>query len=104
MIDQRQHTRYAVELDVELVDGSGRHPGRTRDLSVGGMFVCTRGRLAFAADVAVSLLLPALKEVTELPATVRWHTEDGVGLAFRSLRAREVWALNALFKQHGLIR
>jgi Tfp pilus assembly protein PilZ len=103
-MDQRQHTRYAVQLDVELIDGSGRHPGRTRDLSLGGVFVCTTERLPFGRDVAVSLLLPALKETTELAATVRWHTEDGVGLAFRSLRAREVWALNALFKQHGLLR
>jgi Tfp pilus assembly protein PilZ len=104
LIDKRQHTRYAIALEVELVDARGRYAGRTRDLSVGGMFVCTADKLAFGSHVGVSLLLPAMKEHTLLDATVRWQTEDGVGLCFRSLRARHVWALNALFKQAGLLR
>jgi Tfp pilus assembly protein PilZ len=104
LIEKREHARYAIELDVELVDETGRHPGKTRDLSIGGMFVSTSERLRFGSDIVVALILPALKERTALAGTVRWQTSEGVGVQFRSLRARDVWALNALFKQAGVLR
>jgi hypothetical protein len=39
-----------------------------------------------------------LKEATELAATVRWVTDSTVVVQFGSLRAKEGWALNQLFK------
>ena len=33
-----------------------------------------------------------------VPAVVRWQKPDGVGVQFGQLRARDVWALNQLFR------
>jgi hypothetical protein len=85
-----------------LVQGEARHPGQTRDLSLGGMFVHTLAPLRFATEVELHLSLPALKYEGQVPAIVRWIDGDGVGFAFRSLRARDVHALNQLFKQVAL--
>jgi hypothetical protein len=62
------------------------------------MFVYTEARIPFDATVDVEFLLPSLKAPRRVVATARWHQEDGVGLAWRSLRVQEVRALNQLFK------
>ena len=72
--------------------------GETRNVSLGGMFVRTSATLPFGAQVRIRFRLPSLKEDTEVSATVRWTTPEGVGVQFGSLRAMEVWALNQLFK------
>jgi hypothetical protein len=81
-----------------LVHAGQRHRAESRDVSLGGMFVYTDAKVPFGADVEVVIRLPALKEETSIQAVARWHQEGGVGLSFKSLRAREVWALNQLFK------
>lgn len=67
-------------------------------MSLGGMFVYTDAKVPFGADVKICLTIPALKEETNLDAVARWHDQGGVGLSFKGMRAREVWALNQLFK------
>jgi hypothetical protein len=62
------------------------------------MFVYTDAKVPFGSDVEVVVRLPALKEEVTIQAVARWHQEGGVGVSFKSMRAREVWALNQLFK------
>jgi Tfp pilus assembly protein PilZ len=95
--DKRAHERHAIELAIQLECAGVLSEGVSRDLGPGGMFVHTQAELPFAADVRVRFKLPRLEEPTQLEATVRWHSPEGVGLQFRSpLRAREVWALAEL--------
>lgn len=98
MLDKRSHARFPVSLEVTLVYAGERHRGESRDVSLGGMFVYTNTKVPFGADVEIQLRLPALKEEITVHAVARWHQQGGVGLSFKSLRAREVWALNQLFK------
>ncbi len=98
MLDKRSHARFPVSLQVTLVCGGQRHKCETRDVSLGGMFVYTDAKVPFGADVEVVLRLPALKEEITIHAVARWHQDGGVGVSFKSMRAREVWALNQLFK------
>lgn len=98
MREKRSHDRYPISLDVALVHAGEPYPGQTRDVSLGGMFVYTKAPLRFGTEVDVRLSLPSVKYTGELAAIVRWQMNDGVGLAFRSLRARDVHALNQLFK------
>ena len=98
MQEKRSHDRYAIQLDIVLVQGDARYVGKSRDLSLGGMFVHTDTPLRFATEVVVKLSIASLKYEGEVPAIVRWNSQGGVGLAFRSLRARDVHALNQLFK------
>lgn len=62
------------------------------------MYLLTDSPLAYGTRVKVQFPLPALRETAEIEATVRWGGDDGMGVQFGSLRAREVWALNQLFK------
>lgn len=98
MVDKRSHARFPATLEVTLIVAGERHLARTRDVSLGGMFVYTDRRIAFGSDVQVELVIPALKERTTLECVARWHDEGGLGLSFKGMRAREVWALNQLFK------
>ncbi len=98
MQDQRSHDRFPIKLDVVLVHKGEEYRAHSKDLSLGGMFVYTNAPLRFGAEVALRLAVPRLRYEGELPAVVRWVREDGVGLAFRSLRARDVHAFNQLFK------
>ena len=98
MFDKRSHARFPVNLEVVLVHAGERHSAESRDVSLGGMFLYTAAKVHFGADVAVELHMPALKERITIQGVARWHQEGGVGVSFKSMRAREVWALNQLFK------
>lgn len=63
------------------------------------MYLVTTSSLPYGTPVTLEFFLPALKEDARLTATVRWVKDDGMGVQFGSLRAREVWALNQLFKE-----
>ena len=102
MQEKRSHDRYAIQLEIVLVRGDERHVGQTRDLSLGGIFVHTVAPLRFATELELHISLPALKYEGQIPSIVRWSGEGGLGLAFRSLRARDVHAFNQLFKRAGL--
>lgn len=81
-----------------LLQGEARHAGTTRDLSLGGMFVHTEAPVRFATEVTLQIAIASLKYEGQVPAVVRWLSPGGVGLAFRSLRARDVHAFNQLFR------
>jgi uncharacterized protein (TIGR02266 family) len=98
LVDKRSHARFPVSLEVTVTHAGEHHHGQSRDVSLGGMFVYTDAALPFGASVTVQLRLPALREDVAVEAVVRWHQDGGVGLSFKSMRAREVWALNQLFK------
>ena len=72
--------------------------GCTRNISLGGMYVLTDAAVPYGTRVDVEVVLPALGQSATLDAVVRWQGPDGVGVQFGSLRAREVWALNLLFR------
>ena len=56
------------------------------------------GEFQVGVPVKLRFTLPALRDDVTCDAIVRWFTQDGVGLQFGSLRARDVWALNQLFR------
>lgn len=71
----------------------------TRNVSLGGMYLVTSSSLPYGTTVTLEFYLPALKEDVNIEATVRWVKDDGMGVQFGSLRAREVWGLNQLFEE-----
>ena len=103
MQEKRSHDRFAIQLEIVLVEGEAHHPGTTRDLSLGGTFVHTVAPLRFATEVTLQLTIASLKYEGSVPAVVRWKGPGGVGLAFRSLRARDVHAFNQLFKNARIL-
>jgi hypothetical protein len=76
----------------------------TRNISLGGMYLLTGAVVPYGTKVRLTFQLPSLRESASLDAVVRWQKDDGVGVQFGSLRAREVWALNQLFKDSPVDR
>ena len=99
---RRAYERFETDMAVTVVHGAGdtkvETSGKTVNVSLGGMLLELEGTVPFGAQVKVRVVLPALKEATELAATVRWVKDGAVGVQFGSLRAKEAWALNQLFK------
>jgi hypothetical protein len=96
---RRVHERYALEIPVVLIHPAGESKGSTVNWSLGGALITASDpKIAFGSDVKIRVTLPPLKEEAEIKAVVRWIKDGAVGVQFGSLRAKEVWALNQMFK------
>jgi hypothetical protein len=102
--EHRHHERAPIDLGVEFArNGSGepagvRVKGQAKDISLGGMFVQTAEPLPFATEVIVYAELTPGKPAFALPAVVRWTRDDGMGVQFRPVGARETYAIMTLTK------
>ncbi len=95
---RRVHERYDRRLKVTVIHDGGELETISKNISLGGLYLVSDTQLAYGTAVKLRLYLPALKEDALIDAVVRWHKADGIGVQFGSLRAREVWAFNQLFK------
>lgn len=96
---RRVHERYDRRLHVVVIHEGGELVTESKNISLGGMYLLSEAQLAYGTKVRVRFHLPALKEEVTLEAVVRWKKDDGMGVQFGSLRAREVWGFNQLFKE-----
>jgi type IV pilus assembly protein PilZ len=101
VVELRRYQRAPLDVEVDVVvKGSSEHlAGRSKDISVGGMSVVTSAPLPFGTELVVSLTLPGQKSAFALPAVVRWRSNDGMGLQFGLLGARETHAITELTKE-----
>lgn len=97
--NQRSSRRYDCQLDIEVVIEGQRQPARTRNLSLGGIFIDAGHRPKFGTRVQLKFTIPTQKEAIEVGGQVRWVDEGGYGVQFDGLRARDVWALGKFFEQ-----
>ena len=98
--EKRTHSRFPVKLRVVL-DLAGRGvEARSRDLSLGGMFVEGAAPVPYGTVLTLDLYLPALDTPARMRCVVRWNVSDGMGVAFGPLRAAEAWAINQLAALH----
>jgi hypothetical protein len=78
MTDQRQHPRYAIELDAEVTVGDLTVAGRTHDISRGGFCMLAARALPAhsACEVRLALVFSEnqFSEHLTLPATLVWCT------------------------------
>jgi hypothetical protein len=76
--EQRQHPRYAIELDAEVIVGGASVAGRTHDISRGGFCMMARSSVPVGASCDVKLALvfseTEFSEHLTLPATTVWCT------------------------------
>ena len=94
----RAHKRLDCQIPVRIITDNGEQDGVAVNISLGGINVETLQPLAFGTKVKLRFRLPSLQTDTDVDATVRWSKDDAIGLQFGSLRAKDVWAINKLFK------
>jgi uncharacterized protein (TIGR02266 family) len=101
---RRTDPRYDRRIDVEIKAGSKQITAKSRNLSLGGMFVETSEPLSEQTTIEVRFRVPTQPEPVEVTAEVRWvergsaERPGGMGIRFHGLRARDVWALNRFFQ------
>ena len=101
---RRTDPRYDRHVDVDIKAGSKEFNGRTRNLSLGGMYLETNELLAEQSTIEVRFRVPTQPEPIEVTGEVRWvergpgDRKPGLGIRFHGLRARDVWALNRFFQ------
>jgi Tfp pilus assembly protein PilZ len=97
--NRRIQTRHEVAIPAKLIVDGTTAECTMLNLSVGGALVTVTTKYAMGQRVQVAFHVPTIGEVIEVGATVRWSSSEGVGVQFDGLRARDVWALQAYFKQ-----
>ena len=95
----RSSERYAVQLEIEVTIAEQLHEAKTRDLSLGGVFIYSKARPAFNTRVHVRFTIPSQKEPIEVGGVVRWGDPGRFGVQFDGLRARDVWVLARFIDQ-----
>jgi hypothetical protein len=96
--EKRAQTRYECRLPVRVETGAETLAGDSVNFSLGGMLVEIDRRFQLGTELTLRFRLPALDVDTEVKAAVRWSNDNHHGVQFGSMRARDVWALNRLFK------
>lgn len=97
---RRASTRHDVTVEAVLAFDARVILCVITNLSFGGAFASTP-RFPIGSRGVVMFPVPGLELAIEVGAVVRWATDDGVGLQFEGLRAREVWALGRYFASLG---
>jgi uncharacterized protein (TIGR02266 family) len=101
---RRTDPRYDRRVDVEIKAGSKQINARSRNVSLGGMFVESDELLPAQTPVEVRFRIPTQPEPVDVAGEIRWVEKGdgdrpgGMGIRFQGLRARDVWALNRFFQ------
>jgi PilZ domain len=96
--NRRIATRHPVSIPATATTAGTTVSCILSNLSLGGAFL-DHQRLPMGARVHVVFKLPNHDDAIATDSTVRWSTQDGIGVQFDGLRARDVWALNRFFEQ-----
>jgi len=95
--NRRSSTRHDVDIEARIKITSDVDTCRIKNLSMGGALVATR-KLPMGQRLTIWFRIPTHENEIETAGTVRWSTDDGVGVQFDGLRARETWALGKYFE------
>jgi uncharacterized protein (TIGR02266 family) len=104
-MERRRHTRVNVEVEVDVSSGSNFFVGKTRDLSMGGLFIETPIALPIGAAVSVELRLKGKKHA--LATEVMWvlDADDGatvgIGVHFKNPPPKSRNAILAFMKERA---
>ena len=93
----RAAPRATLELVVRFEDAGAVHEGLACNMSLGGMFIATSAPAAFGATVMADLDL-GLGAPTRVRCFVRWTNDEGMGVQFDVMGARETHALTGMLK------
>lgn len=96
--NRRTSTRHTVSIAATLVVDGKKETCTMVNLSLGGTQV-SGTKHPMGQQVQLNFKVPTMEDPIDVGAIVRWGDNNGIGLQFDGLRARDVWALNAYLKQ-----
>lgn len=97
MSENRKHPRKQVTAPIAFQIGEGPWiEAESQDIGLGGMFIETPEPLAYGTPIRIYIQLPGMKQETLIEAVVRWKKENGMGVQFHPMGARETHALTLL--------
>jgi type IV pilus assembly protein PilZ len=85
-----------ISVEVSLKGSDQRTVGRATDISIGGMYIESDRPLSFNAAIVVYARLPGQPDTFVLPGVVRWVRDNGMGVQFGLLGARETYAITEI--------
>lgn len=100
----RRHSRVRLKTTVTIVPHGAMSGsvGFAEDLSMSGMFIATLDPLPFGCALTVRFTLPGQHVELVVPAVVRWvRRDEGMGVQFGLLGARETHAIAVFLDQYG---
>ena len=98
--NRRSSFRHSVDLAVRvtLAGQPQATDQRLGNLSMGGAYIFGMP-LQMGQRLNVAFSIPTQESVIEVGAVARWLGDDGVGIQFDGLRARDTWALGKYLEQ-----
>jgi len=94
--EKREHAREEIHTPVSYERQGENATGYAKDISMGGMFIQADWAPPFGTKLTVRCQLPRSKAEIQLPSIVRWAKDDGFGVQFGLLGARETHAIAQL--------
>jgi hypothetical protein len=96
MEDRREEERKNVSLEVRWEGGSGRHPARVSDLSLGGCYLDTLGQAEVGEVIGLEIKMPS-GEWLPLRGSVAFYQPGlGFSVCFTFLTDEEQYQLTQL--------
>ena len=87
--DRREEERKNITLEVRWEGGSGVHPARISDLSVGGCYLDTLGGVEVGEVIAVEIKLPSGEWLPLRGSVAFYHPGLGFSVCFTFLTDEE---------------
>lgn len=94
--DRREDERKDIALEARWEGGSGRHPARVSDISLGGCYLDTLGQVEVGEVIGIEIKLPT-NEWLPLRGSVAFHHPGlGFSVCFTFLTDEEQYQLTQL--------
>lgn len=94
--NRRRDERVSLNLPAKWVGFSGKHEGRIEDVSLGGCFVNTPGRVDVGEIVGLEIKLPSDEWLPLRGKVVSYQEGIGFGVLFSFLTPKQEQALTIL--------
>ena len=103
----REHDRFTVDLEVNVLSESNFYMGLAENLSAGGLFIATHQLQKVGSKIQLSLRLPESDTVYQVVGEVRWvrvyneqsDTSPGLGVRFTELPSGAEEVINRFLGQ-----
>lgn len=93
--EQRRYARTHVDMELTVFEGKDRFEARSKDISLGGMFIKTDRPPPPDSPIAIKMTLPEQTAPLVVACVVRWVSpEEGMGVQFSALDPKVTKAIS----------